>query len=358
MRVERPTKSASGPLAAAYMYSSLELNRSARYPPANQHKEIRSSRDWSFVSPYGDPPVTCDGVGICHGAATDLFPIRPGSSVQLTCIGAVSTWVFISQPVSIQITLFQSHTDPRSWRALTQLSLHHDRYTYLETPLIIMCNFSPGSRPWLCSWNASCFVTHIHAQHAVDQRPKFMTSKSPKWQCCPVPDDYSVTLHTSLGELKIEVFCEAVPQAAENFLALCASGAYDGCIFHRNIKGFMVQTGDPTGTGKGGQSIWGKPFGDEIRATLKFNARGIVAMANSGPDSNKAQFFITYSKQSHLDAKYTIFGRCAVVIDGADTTLDAMERTPVNEKNRPLHEIKVIGVTIHANPIAAASLNA
>ncbi|KAG9102466.1 Peptidyl-prolyl cis-trans isomerase cyp10 [Ceratobasidium sp. 370] len=173
--------------------------------------------------------------------------------------------------------------------------------------------------------------------------------------------------------LIIEVFCEAVPKAAEawtpfprptltppdhpsqNFLALCASGAYDGCIFHRNIKGFMIQTGDPTGTGKGGQSIWGKPFGDEIRATLKFNARGVVAMANSGPDSNKAQFFITYAKQSHLDAKYTIFGK---VIDGADTTLDAMERVVVNEKHRPLHEIKLNSVTIHANPIAAAALNA
>ncbi|CAE6393828.1 unnamed protein product [Rhizoctonia solani] len=183
----------------------------------------------------------------------------------------------------------------------------------------------------------------------------------------------SVTLYTTHGEIKvsnpipllvyslpnlshgqIEVFCEAVPKAAENFLALCASGAYDGCIFHRNIKGFMIQTGDPTGTGKGGQSIWGKPFSDEIRATLKFNTRGVVAMANSGPDSNKAQFFITYAKQSHLDAKYTIFGR---VIDGADTTLDAMERVAVNEKNRPLHEIKIIGIVVHANPIAAASLN-
>jgi peptidyl-prolyl cis-trans isomerase-like 3 len=79
----------------------------------------------------------------------------------------------------------------------------------------------------------------------------------------------SVTLHTSLGDLKIEVFCEAVPTAAENFLALCASGAYDGCLFHRNIKGFMAQTGDPTGTGKGGQSIWGKTFADEVRSTLK-----------------------------------------------------------------------------------------
>jgi len=115
----------------------------------------------------------------------------------------------------------------------------------------------------------------------------------------------------------------------------------------------MIQGGDPTGTGKGGQSIWGKPFADEIRSTLKFNARGIVAMANSGPDSNKSQFFITYSKQTHLDGKYTIIGK---VIDGADSTLDAMEKVPVNEKNRPLQELRLTHITIHANPIADAQL--
>lgn len=82
----------------------------------------------------------------------------------------------------------------------------------------------------------------------------------------------SVTLHTTHGDLKIEVFCEAVPRAAENFLALCASQAYDDCLFHRNIRNFMVQTGDPTGTGKGGQSIWGAPFPDEVRATLKVSS--------------------------------------------------------------------------------------
>ncbi|EIW72300.1 hypothetical protein TREMEDRAFT_66807 [Tremella mesenterica DSM 1558] len=159
----------------------------------------------------------------------------------------------------------------------------------------------------------------------------------------------SVTLHTTHGDLKIEVFCEAVPRTSENFLALCASGVYDNTIFHRNIKGFMIQGGDPTGTGKGGQSIWGKPFPDEIRQTLRFNTRGVVAMANAGPDTNKAQFFITYAKQPSLDGKYSILGR---VIDGADSTLDLMEKVPVKEKNRPVSEIKLLNVTIHANPIA------
>lgn len=155
---------------------------------------------------------------------------------------------------------------------------------------------------------------------------------------------------------------ETTDYEIQNFLALCASNYYDGCIFHRNIRGFMIQTGDPAASGKGGQSIWGAPFADEIRSTLKvgslstfssnrssililfcpqFNARGVVAMANSGPDTNKSQFFITYAKQPHLDGKYTILGK---VIDGADSTLDAMERVPVNNKNRPLNEIKLTHV--------------
>ncbi|KAJ7745791.1 cyclophilin-like protein [Mycena metata] len=152
----------------------------------------------------------------------------------------------------------------------------------------------------------------------------------------------SVTLHTSLGELKIEIFCEAVPKTAENFLALCASNYYDGCIFHRNIKGFMVQTGDPSGSGKGGQSIWGKPFPDEIRSTLKFNSRGMVAMANNGPPTPTSLSSSSPTQSSPIStAKYTIFGK---VIDGADSTLDAMER------------FKLTHITIHANPIADAEL--
>ncbi|KAG1027985.1 hypothetical protein G6F26_002967 [Rhizopus arrhizus] len=171
----------------------------------------------------------------------------------------------------------------------------------------------------------------------------------------------SVTLHTDLGDIKIEVFCEAVPKTAENFLALCASGYYDNNTFHRNIPGFMIQTGDPTGTGKGGNSIWGKKFNDEIRSTLKgnvgipfwHNSRGIVSMANSGPNTNGSQFFITYAKHPHLDTKYTVFGK---VIDGADSTLDMMEKVPVDEKHRPLQEFRIKSVTIHANPIADKQL--
>uniref|UniRef100_F6ZJP7 Peptidyl-prolyl cis-trans isomerase n=2 Tax=Ciona intestinalis TaxID=7719 RepID=F6ZJP7_CIOIN len=159
----------------------------------------------------------------------------------------------------------------------------------------------------------------------------------------------SVTLHTDLGDIKMELNCEQTPKAAENFLALCASGYYDDNIFHRNIKGFMVQTGDPSGTGKKGTSIWKQHFDDEIVDSLRHNARGVVSMANSGPNTNGSQFFITYGKQPHIDMKYTIFGR---VIDGNEV-LDDLEKVPVNEKTyRPLRDVKIQRVTIHANPIA------
>eukprot|EP01040_Poterioochromonas_malhamensis_P005540 gene5540-5956_t len=158
----------------------------------------------------------------------------------------------------------------------------------------------------------------------------------------------SLTLVTNYGNIKIEVFCDTVPKASFNFLALAASGYYDNTLFHRNIKGFMVQGGDPTGTGKGGESIWGGTFIDEFHADLKHDARGIVSMANNGPDSNGSQFFITYAAQPHLNNQYTIVGK---VIDGLDV-LDAFEKIQVGKKNRPLTDIKLERIIIHANPLA------
>lgn len=160
----------------------------------------------------------------------------------------------------------------------------------------------------------------------------------------------SVTLHTTKGDIKIEVFCDLVPKGCENFLALCASGSYDGSLFHRNIKDFMVQVGIPNSSGvvKKGTSIWGGKFDDEIVHSLKHNKRGVVSWANSGPNTNGSQFFITYKKHDHLDGKFTIFGK---VISGLEV-LDEIEKVSVNEKDRPMEDIKINSVTIHANPIA------
>jgi len=158
----------------------------------------------------------------------------------------------------------------------------------------------------------------------------------------------SITLHTNLGDIKIEVYCDTVPRTSFNFLALCASGYYDNTQFHRNVRGFMIQGGDPTGTGKGGDSIWGGKFADEIHPSNTHTQRGIVSMANSGPGTNASQFFITYAKHPHLDNNYTVFGK---VIDGFET-LDAMERVPVDAKHRPTSDVQIEKIHIHANPLA------
>lgn len=155
----------------------------------------------------------------------------------------------------------------------------------------------------------------------------------------------SVTLHTTLGDIKVELYNQEAPKACENFLALCASGFYTDCAFHRNIPGFMIQGGDDK-DGTGGRSIWGGPFKDEIGG-LRHRERGMVSMANSGPDTNRSQFFITYAGHEHLDGLYTVFGR---VIHGFDT-LDKMERTPT-QGERPLRPVLIRRVTIHANPFA------
>lgn len=155
----------------------------------------------------------------------------------------------------------------------------------------------------------------------------------------------------------------------QNFLALCASNYYDDTIFHRNIKGFIIQGGDPTGKGKGGQSIYGGHFEDEIRPALRHNARGILSMANRGPGTNGSQFFVTYAAVPHLDGANTVFGRVSwpwrlqlrdahelmtgmQVLEGTDTTLNAMEAVPVDKKYRPSEPIRIKSITIHANPLA------
>ena len=156
----------------------------------------------------------------------------------------------------------------------------------------------------------------------------------------------SVTLHTSHGDLKIHLNWQQTPLAAKNFLALAASGYYDNTVFHRNIPGFMIQGGDPSGSGTGGESIFGKPFADECTPELRHSQRGIVSMANSGPNTNGSQFFITYAKQSHLNGKNTVLGR---VVEGWKT-LDNMEE--LHAESGPKHQPVLYRVTIHANPIA------
>ncbi|KAF1956252.1 cyclophilin-like protein, partial [Byssothecium circinans] len=163
----------------------------------------------------------------------------------------------------------------------------------------------------------------------------------------------SVTLHTTLGDLKLEIFCESVPKTAENFLALCASSFYTDSPFHRLIPNFIVQTGSPASDPKSktSTSIYDTPnqlFEDEIRPALRHNARGIVSMANKGANSNGSQFFITFAPAPHLDGKNTVFGK---LLEG-DEVLDKLEDMEVDKKSRPKQKVVIKSVTIHANPLA------
>merc|ERR1712195_247148 len=118
-----------------------------------------------------------------------------------------------------------------------------------------------------------------------------------------------VSFDTSLGPVSFELYVNEAPRTVKNFEGLIERGYYNGTIFHRVIKNFMAQAGDPTGTGKGGQSIYGGKFEDEITPALKHTGAGILSMANAGPNTNGSQFFVTLAPTQWLDMKHTIFGR-------------------------------------------------
>lgn len=155
-----------------------------------------------------------------------------------------------------------------------------------------------------------------------------------------------VCLVTNFGRLNIELFCDQVPRTCENFMKLCANKYYKDTPFHRSIKNFMIQGGDPTGTGTGGQSIWDKPFDDEFKPNLSHNARGILSMANSGKNTNKSQFFITYKSCPHLDLVHSVFGK---VVGGLDV-IAKMESVDVDKKDRPKSSIKIEDCMVFVDP--------
>jgi len=151
-------------------------------------------------------------------------------------------------------------------------------------------------------------------------------------------DGKMVVLETNQGDIEIKLMPEVAPKACENFTKLVEKGYYNGLIFHRVIKGFMIQGGDPTGTGMGGESIWQAPFEDEVTQNVTFEKAGILAMANAGPNTNGSQFFITCAKTPWLNMRHTIFGE---VISGYEV-VQKIENTTADSSDRPLSEQKII----------------
>jgi len=151
-----------------------------------------------------------------------------------------------------------------------------------------------------------------------------------------------VVIKTNQGEITLKMFPKVAPLAVENFVTHAKEGYFDGLIFHRVIKDFMIQGGDPTGTGRGGESIWKKEFVNEHAANVVFDRPFLLAMANHGPNTNGSQFFITTKATPFLNGGYTIFGE---VVSGQEV-VQKIEHTKTGRADRPLVEQKMIKVTV------------
>ncbi|WP_333803008.1 peptidylprolyl isomerase [Sulfurospirillum sp.] len=147
-----------------------------------------------------------------------------------------------------------------------------------------------------------------------------------------------VVFETTQGTIVFALKPEVAPKACENFEGLVKKGYYNGISFHRIIKGFMIQGGDPTGTGRGGQSIYGQPFEDEFKPNVMFNKPGILAMANAGRNTNGSQFFITTIPTPHLNGRHTIFGE---VVEGMDV-VKKLENVVTDGRDMPMQPQKIL----------------
>jgi len=150
------------------------------------------------------------------------------------------------------------------------------------------------------------------------------------------------TVVTNVGSFEIELFATKVPKTVENFVGLATEGKYNGVIFHRVIANFMIQGGDPTGTGRGGESYWGGKFADEFDASLKHTKPGILSMANAGPNTNGSQFFITLVPTPWLDGKHSVFGE---VISGTEI-INQIGATQTGYMDKPVNDIVMESVKI------------
>ncbi|KAF5313502.1 hypothetical protein D9611_008541 [Ephemerocybe angulata] len=147
----------------------------------------------------------------------------------------------------------------------------------------------------------------------------------------------SVVLETSMGDIQLELYWNHAPKTCKNFVELAKRGYYNGVVFHRVIADFMIQGGDPTGTGRGGTSIYGQKFEDELNPELRFTGAGILAMANSGPNTNGSQFFISLGPTPYLDGKHTIFGR----VSSGMRVVQRLGAVATDAQDRPLEDIKI-----------------
>ncbi|KNE63412.1 peptidyl-prolyl cis-trans isomerase-like 1 [Allomyces macrogynus ATCC 38327] len=152
----------------------------------------------------------------------------------------------------------------------------------------------------------------------------------------------NVVLETTMGPITLELYWDHAPRTCRNFYELVRRGYYNGIKFHRIIPNFMIQGGDPTGTGRGGSSIYGGKFEDEIHPDLKHTGAGILSMANAGPNTNGSQFFITLAPTRWLDGKHTIFGRVAAGM----AVVKRMGAVETDKADAPRVDVKILAARV------------
>lgn len=195
-----------------------------------------------------------------------------------------------------------------------------------------------------------CFLLAGCAAHTNQEIPASTTILAPVSQTAPMavseprkePDIVKIKIETSLGDIYADLYKAEVPKTVENFVTLVKKGFYDGIIFHRVIPEFMIQTGDPTGTGMGGP---GYKFKDEFSPKLRHDKPGVLSMANSGPNTNGSQFFITEVPTPFLDDKHAVFGQVTKGID----VVNKIARVPRDDNDKPKENVAMIKVTILAD---------
>ncbi|KAJ5160187.1 Peptidyl-prolyl cis-trans isomerase-like 2 [Penicillium canariense] len=195
------------------------------------------------------------------------------------------------------------------------------------------------------SFTSTGLTPHTSAELALLSEEEYMLKRG------RVKSKGYARIDTTAGHLNVELYAEHAPKAVWNFIQLAKKGYYKDVAFHRNIKGFMIQGGDPTGTGRGGESIWGKYFADEFDGPLKHDGRGTLSMANKGKNTNSSQFFFAYRALPHLDRKHTVFGRLIDDPTPSSTTLTSLETHPVEANtNRPTPDVRIKNVTVFVDP--------
>ena len=257
----------------------------------------------------------------------------------------METWkhlIFLQEAVKRGLEVPHPALEAELTRLLAEKSIVYGSYNYLE---FVKQNFGEDAPTF-----EKRLVNLLKVKKLLDEAPNAMQDILTSAHMKDYERTKVVTVETSQGTFELGLYPALAPKACENFMRLAEKKYYDGILFHRVIRDFMIQGGDPTASGRGGQSIWGKPFEDEVKQEVSFEKAGLLAMANSGPGTNGSQFFITLAPTPHLHMKHTIFGE---VLSGFDV-VKKIGDTKTGPDDRPVADQKILHMTVKKWPTSLA----